>query len=72
MGNGVEEEEFGDLEGFDQHTEACGDDGDECDDIADADDVEDDVSWAGQRALEERHFVIVRVSVLRVICVLSL
>ena len=55
MADGVEEEEFGDLEGLDQHAEACGDNSDEGDDIADADDVEDDVAWAGQRALEEGH-----------------
>ena len=56
MGDGIKEEEFGDLEGLDEHTEACSDNSDEGDDVADADDVEDDVAWAGQRALEEGHF----------------
>ena len=72
MGNGVKEEEFRDLEGLDQHTEACGDDGDERDDVADSDDVEDDVAWAGQRALEERHFESVRALILSMVGVLSL
>ena len=72
MGNGVKEEEFRDLEGLDQHTEACGDNGDERDDVTDSDDVEDDVAWTGQRALEERHFESVRALVLSMVGVLSL
>ena len=72
MGNGVEEEEFRDLEGLNQHTEACGDNGDERNDVADSDDVEGDVAWAGQRALEEWHFESARALVLSVVGVLSL
>ena len=72
MGNGVKEEEFRYLEGLDQHTEACGDNGDERDDVADSDDVEDDVAWTSQRALEERHFESVSALVLSMVGVLSL
>ena len=72
MGNGVKEEEFRDLEGLDQHTEACGDNGDERDDVADPDDVEDNVARASQRALEEWHFESVRALVLSMVGVLSL
>lgn len=51
----VEEEEFGDDEGFDEHGEAGDDDGEQADDVHGSDDVEDDVAWTCQRFLEERH-----------------
>ena len=51
----VEEEEFGDVEGFDEHGETGGGDGGETDDVDDADDVEDEPGWARQGLLEEWH-----------------
>lgn len=55
MADCVEEEEFGDDEGFDEHGETGDDDGEEADDVHGSDDVEDDVAWTCQRFLEERH-----------------
>ncbi len=55
MADGVEEEEFGDDEGLDEHGEAGNDDGKEADNVHGADDVKDDVTWTCQRFLEERH-----------------
>lgn len=57
MAHTVEEEEFGDDEGLDEHREACTDAGDEGDDVHHPDNVEDDVAWASQGlfALPERH-----------------
>ena len=55
MGHAVEKEELGDVEGLDEHGEArCCDCG-QGDDVQDTDDVEDDVAWASQGLLEERH-----------------
>lgn len=56
MGHTVEEEEFRDDEGLDQHDEASCDDGKKGDYIHHADDVEDEVAWTSQGSLEERHF----------------
>ena len=55
MGDAVEEEEFGDVEGLDEHGEGGGRNGEEGDYVDDADDVEDDVAWTGQGLFEERH-----------------
>jgi len=55
MSNTVKKEEFGDIEGFDQHGEACRNDGCQNDYVEDTDDLEDDVTWTGQVFLEERH-----------------
>lgn len=51
----VEKEEFGDVEGFDQHSEAGCNYGGQSDYVDDADNLEDDVTWACQGFLEERH-----------------
>lgn len=51
----VEEEEFGDYECFDEHGEGGDNDGEEADDVHGADYVEDDVAWASQWFLKERH-----------------
>ena len=56
MGDAVEEEEFRDDKGFDQHDEAGGDDGEEGDYIQHTEDVEDDVAWTSQGSVEERHY----------------
>lgn len=62
MAYAVEEEEFRDYEGLDEHDGASRDDREERDDVEDADDVEDDVPWASQRvagaagALEDAHY----------------
>jgi len=53
--NAVEEEEFGDVECLDQHGEACCGDSDQGDYVYGADDIEDDVAWASQGLLKERH-----------------
>lgn len=55
MADSVEEEEFGDDEGFDEHREGGDDDGEEADDVHGADDIQDDVAWTSQGFLEERH-----------------
>lgn len=55
MSDTVKEEELADIERLDQHSEACGHDSYQSDDIEDADDLEHDVSWARQVFLEERH-----------------
>ena len=57
MAHTVEEEEFGDDEGLDEHGEAGADTGQEREYVHDADGVEDDVAWASQRFLTfpERH-----------------
>lgn len=59
MAHAVEEEEFGDYKGLDEHREACTDAGEEGNDVHDTDDVEDDVAWSRQGflALPERHVV---------------
>ena len=59
MGNTVEEEEFGDVEGFDEHGEAGRGNGGQADNVEDTDDVEDDVAWASQRLFEERHCFVI-------------
>lgn len=62
MTDAVEEEELRDDEGLDQHHNASGDDGQERDDIQNADDVEDDVPRTSHGiagavgALEARHY----------------
>lgn len=58
MADRVEEEEFRDDEGFDEHGEAGDNDGEETDDVHGPDDVEDDVAWTCQRFLKERHLEI--------------
>ncbi len=55
VGDAVEKEEFRNVEGFDQHSEACCNNGGQSDYVYDADDLEDDVTWACQGFLEERH-----------------
>ena len=55
MGDAVEEEELRDDEGFDQHDEAACDDGEKGDYVHHAKDIEDDVAWSSQGAVEERH-----------------
>lgn len=55
MCDAVEEEEFGDVEGLNQHGEAGSYACRQGDYVDDADDVEDDVAWACQGPVEERH-----------------
>ena len=57
MADAVEEEEFGDDEGFHEHGEAGTDAGEEGNDVHGADDVEDDVAWTSQGlfTFPERH-----------------
>lgn len=56
MADRIEEEEFGDDEGLDEHGEAGDDDREQGDDVEGADYVEDDVAWTSQWFLKERHF----------------
>ena len=58
MADAVEEEEFGDHKGLDQHDRAGSNDGDEANYVHDADGVENYVAWTGQGALEERHYCV--------------
>lgn len=58
MTDPVEEEEFGDDKGFDQHDGAGGDDGQKSDDVHDPEGIEDYVAWACQGAFKERHGVL--------------
>lgn len=60
MADGVEEEEFGDDEGFNQHAEGGDDDRDEGDDVHGSNDIKDDEAWSSQRFLEEGHLVATR------------
>lgn len=57
MADGVEEEELADHKGLDKHHGACGDDGEETDDVEDSNHIKYDIAWASQRCLvlEERH-----------------
>ena len=55
MRDTVKEEEFGYVEGLNQHGEAGSDHHGQTDYIDDSDDVEDDITWTGQGLLEERH-----------------
>lgn len=52
----IEEEEFGDDEGLDEHGEAGNDHREQGDDVEGADYVEDYVAWTSQWFLKERHF----------------
>ena len=55
MGDTVEEEEFGNDECLDEHAHAGCHDGEEDDDVADANGVQDDIAGAIKRFLEEWH-----------------
>ena len=55
MAHSVEEEEFADNECLDQHHKGRRQDGEKAYDVANTNDVEDNVPWACQRTLEERH-----------------
>ena len=55
MADTVEEKELGNNERLDQHDRTCGYDGEETDDIHDADCIENYVAWTGQRAFDTRH-----------------
>lgn len=55
MADTVEEEELGDYEGLDEHDEASCDDREKGNYIHHSDDVEDEVAWASQGTVEERH-----------------
>ena len=55
MAYSIKEEELADHESLDQHDEGCSKDGEQTDDVAHANDVEDDITWPGQGALEEGH-----------------
>ena len=55
MSRGVEEEEFGNGKGANDHDDRGGDDGQQSDDVHGADDIEDDEAWAGEAFGRERH-----------------
>ena len=57
MADGIEKEELRDDERLDQHDETRNHARQEDDNIHHPDDVEDDITWPGQRFLEERHVV---------------
>ena len=54
----IEEIEFGDNESLDQHDRARSDDSQECDNIDDSDDIQHNVTSAGQRLAKASHFEI--------------
>ncbi len=55
MLGGIEEVEFGDDEGLDQHDRAGSDDSQECDNVDDTDNIKHDVASAGQRLAKAGH-----------------
>ena len=64
MTAGVEKEELRHNESFDEHDYASGHDGQETDNVHDAQDIEDYVAWAGQRFVREGHFFWIGIGVL--------
>ena len=55
MAHSVEEEELADYKSLDEHHEGRRQHGEKAYDVANADGVEDDVTWACQGTFEERH-----------------
>lgn len=58
MSDAVKEEELGDVESLYQHSEACCDNSCQGDYVEYTDDLKDDVAWACQGLLEERHCLV--------------
>ena len=61
--NAIEEEELRDDEGLHQHYGAGSNYRQEADNVANADDVQNDIAWSGQGALEEGHDDLALISV---------
>lgn len=55
MADSVEEEELADNECLDKHHKGRRQDREKAYDVADTNAIEDNVAWACQRTLEERH-----------------